>query len=143
CHYLLPAGGRQRDLECPVLNMLHYLCPGTVGCPTRVYPRVESVHCRFNERPECAWSECVLKGASGSSNTGWLYWKKVGNAPLVGMNNSSRTPSPERAERTRAWRQTANEAEHRRPRRSSARLSTGKARLLELQSAGIPAIPRE
>jgi hypothetical protein len=30
--------------------------------------------------------ERVLRGESGSANTGWPYWKEVGNAPPYGMN---------------------------------------------------------
>lgn len=62
---------------------------------------------------------------------------------MGGAARLSQTPRLERVRGTTVWQQKANEAEHQRPRGSSARLSTGKATRLELQSAGARFAPRE
>src|ERR1700722_2482962 len=78
----------------------------------------------------------VLPTKVGSTGRRWITRRLTSLLHLL-----ARTPPPERAGGKGAWPEKANEAEHQRPRGSSARLSTGKATLLQLQSAGVRMSP--
>jgi len=72
----------------------------------------------------------VLPTTVGPTGRRWVTHRLTNQHFLV------RIPLPERARGKGAWPEKANKAEHQRPRGSPARLSMGKAILLELQSTG-------
>jgi hypothetical protein len=94
--------------------------------------------------PERDPLRCALRGENGSAGEGRPHWKEVSNAPPDGVSNGP--PGHLRPKGPGGQQQDgkkANAAQHRRPTGSSARLSTGKALLLELQSSGARSAPRE
>jgi hypothetical protein len=82
----------------------------------------------------------AARGEIGSANAGWLHWKEVNKALPDGLSLGS---PGHLGSKEAGGQQYGNKAEHPRPRGSSARLSTGKATPLELQSAGARFAPRE